>query len=398
MKGEKFSCKRDNLTIRGLLYRPEAKKEKYPLAILSHGFMANYKSTKKYAERFAEMGFLSICYDFNGGSIISKSDGKSTKMSVLTEKEDLKAVIKAAIELPFVDADDISLVGFSQGGFVSAMVANDLQEKIKRIILFYPALCIPDDARKGQMIWAKFDPQNLPEKLRCGPMKLGKCFVQDVIGMNAFDQIKGYRGPVMLIHGTKDSIVSADYSKQAYKAYFTERGEKPSKDLQLVLIDQANHGFIGKEGNLWNKYAFFAIEKFLEKKEILFNVDVILTSCEDKMEGQKKHSKLFFKGHAQSPYFTGDVIEPAYDYQVHIGDITESCCADYKVEGKDFEGNDCIVNIKNELYPKTKDFDINTEWKPSVSTNSQALSRINNLNCETYAEMRPQGPMIHIWG
>lgn len=400
MSCKKFTCVREGLKIGGIIIYPKKfkKNSKYPLVIVSHGFMGNYLGTKKYAQKFAEMGYVSIAYDFNGGSIKNKSQGKTTDMSVLTEKKDLKAVIDAACNLSFIDQDNINLVGCSQGGFVSALVAKDLQEKIKNLILFYPALCIPDDARRGKMILAEFDPENVPETIMCGEMKLGRQFVTDVNKMNVYDEIKDYKGRVLLIHGTADDLVKPEYSENAYKAYLTSHGNAPSKDLQLVMIDGGNHGFWGPEATNWDKYAFFAIKKFLEGKEQIINVDVVLTDYEEKLEGKKKTAKLFFKGHAQSPYFTGDVETPAFDQQIHLGKITQSCCADYTVKGKDFTGQECYIKIKNQMTGTGKKLDWNTDWKPTVSTDSSALSKLNTHACETYAEMRKQGPMIHIWG
>lgn len=400
MLQENFTCKRDNLTIRGLLFRPETSSDKkLPLVILSHGFMATLNSTKEYAQRFADMGFISIIFDFPGGSMHSQSDGDTTKMSLLSEIEDLKAVIEAALLDPNVDKDDITLLGCSMGGFVSAMVAKELGSKIKRIILFYPAFCMPDNARSGQMIHAKFDPKNIPDTLFCDEMKLGKCFVSAVINLDPFEQIKDYKGQVLLIHGTADDLVLPQYSQKAYKAYLEARNNQPDKDLQLLMIDNANHGFWGPQANEWNKLAFFGIKNFLEGKEELLTVDVVLTDCQDSFEGDKKISKLFFKGQAQGPYFTGEVQTPAYDQQIHIGNKTISCCADYTLLGKDYRGQDCYVKVKNQLIgQEDKDEDINLDWKPSVSTDSKAFSKLNSLDCQTYAEMRPQGPMIHIWG
>ena len=37
-------------------------------------------------------------------------------------------------------------MGCSQGGFVSALVAAKNNFPIEKLVLFYPALCIPDDA------------------------------------------------------------------------------------------------------------------------------------------------------------------------------------------------------------------------------------------------------------
>lgn len=115
----KFRCKRDGLTIEGLLYFPKGRQENLPLAILSHGFMGNYQTIKKYAIAFTKMGFAALIFDFNGGGIRCHSEGKTEDMSVLTEVEDLKAVIKAASAFSFINKDELTLVGFSQGGFVS---------------------------------------------------------------------------------------------------------------------------------------------------------------------------------------------------------------------------------------------------------------------------------------
>lgn len=73
------------------------------------------------------------------------------------------------------------------------LVEDMLTWAINKLVLFYPAFCIPDDARAGKMIFARFDPNNLPGVIKCGPMKLGKCYVEDVIRMNPFEEIKYIR-------------------------------------------------------------------------------------------------------------------------------------------------------------------------------------------------------------
>ena len=61
----KFTCKRGSLTIRGVEYRPEG--ENLPIAIISHGFMANHKTVLQYVKFFAENGYAAYAYDFCGG-------------------------------------------------------------------------------------------------------------------------------------------------------------------------------------------------------------------------------------------------------------------------------------------------------------------------------------------
>ena len=214
---ERFQVSRDRQTIRGTRYGEIH--ENAPDVILSHGFMANSSMCKGYAKLLAGMGYLAFTYDFCGGCLIGKSSGKTTDMSVLTEMADLRAVLHYVADLPYVDADRISLLGCSQGGFVSAMVAADIPEKIDRLALLYPALCIPDDARKGHMMFAKFDPANVPDKMWCGPMRLGAGYVTAVLDMDPNEAIRGYTGPVLYLQGTADAVVDIAYARRAIQEY-----------------------------------------------------------------------------------------------------------------------------------------------------------------------------------
>ena len=150
MQVRKFKVNRQNLSISGRVYGDCSGIS--PLVILSHGFMANQSMCKKYAKLLARKGYVAVTFDFCGGGLFSSSEGKTYDMSVLTEAEDLEAVIDYFIEEPYVDKSRISLLGCSQGGFVSAIVAKRRFNMINRLIMFYPALCIPDDARKSSMV------------------------------------------------------------------------------------------------------------------------------------------------------------------------------------------------------------------------------------------------------
>ena len=245
----KFSCLRDGLTIRGYEYRPQG--EKLPIAIVSHGFMANLTTVKHYACFLAEMGYAAFCFDFCGGCVMmGKSDGKTTDMSVLTEVRDLCAVVEYARSLDYTDSDNILLMGCSQGGFVSAITAAKLKDQISKLVLFYPAFCIPDDARNGKMMWAKFDPKNIPEIVKCGPMRLGRCYVADVVNMNPFAEIKDYEGDVLIVHGTADKIVATHYANEAERVYSTR--EKGS--VKLHFIKGGNHMFSKKHDKIAIEY------------------------------------------------------------------------------------------------------------------------------------------------
>lgn len=231
-----FACARDGLTIRGTEYRPAG--ENLPVAVVCHGFMAWQDTVRHYAKELARMGYCAYCFDFCGGSVMKKgkSDGATTDMSVLTEKRDLEAVIGYVLSRPY-NSRELLLMGCSQGGFVSALVAAEHPGLVRKLVLFYPALCIPDDARAGKMMFARFDPKNIPDVINCGPMKLGRCYPADVLEMDPVERIKGFDGPVLIVHGTKDSIVRLNYSQQAQQAY---------PNAKLHIIEGGAHGFSKK--------------------------------------------------------------------------------------------------------------------------------------------------------
>lgn len=234
---ESFSCERDGLTIKGTVFLPKGKTD-CPIAVISHGFMANQMFSQIHAQNLAKMGYAAFCFDFCGGTLVGSSDGDSTDMSVLTETEDLKAVIEFAKEQSYTDENGLVLLGCSQGGFVSAIVAAEMKEDVDALILLYPALCIPDDARSGEMMFAKFDPQNVPETFWCGPMKLGRRYVTDVIEMDPYEIINQYTGKVLIIYGNQDKIVDISYAQRAVEAY-TQAGA----EVELKVIDKGGHMF-----------------------------------------------------------------------------------------------------------------------------------------------------------
>lgn len=235
IKGEPFEINSQGYILKGFIIRPQ-KEGKLPAAIVSHGFSSNTDGTKKYAQIFSEKGYVSLYYDFcMSGS--GQSTGPSTGMSVLTEKTDLINVLDYVKTLEYVDKDKIILVGCSQGGFVSALAAVEREKEVQKLIMYYPALCIPDDARRGQMINAKFDPNNVPEQFKCTFITLGKKYALDVMKMDTNKEICGYKRPVLIVHGIEDALVNISYSRSAAKGY---------PNCNLVEI-HGDHGFSSEE-------------------------------------------------------------------------------------------------------------------------------------------------------
>lgn len=227
-----FEIDSQGCRLRGFILRPK-RAGRLPAAIVSHGFASCTRDTKKYARVFADEGYAAICFDFcMSGS--GKSSGSSLGMSVLTEKTDLLNVLDYVKGLDFVDPDHIILAGCSQGGLVSALAAAEREDEVERLVLYYPALCIPDDARRGQMINARFDPDHVPDRFRALFVRLGAKYALDAQGLDPFREICGFSKPVLIVHGTKDRLVDISYSRRAARDY---------PNCRLVEVS-GDHGFI----------------------------------------------------------------------------------------------------------------------------------------------------------
>lgn len=255
-----FSCQREGLTIRGTEFRPAG--DHLPVAIVCHGFMAWKDTVRHYALELARLGYCAYCFDFCGGSVLGKgkSDGATTDMSVLTQVRDLEAVMAYVQSLPY-NSEELLLMGGSQGGFVSALTAARHPQQVDKLVLLFPALCIPDDARTGKMMFARFDPANIPPVFHCGPMKLGRCYAADVLEMDPFAQIAGYPGPVLILHGTQDNIVKPEYSQRAQSIYANAR---------LEIIPGGGHGFSARHDAI----AIAHLKEFAKRKEVNQNETV----------------------------------------------------------------------------------------------------------------------------
>ncbi len=215
-------------TIYGKLYIPVGE-GKHPAIILCHGYNGTNNDFVKECRYYAENGYIAYAFDFCGGSVNSKSTGKSTDMTIFTEKSDLLAVFDYIELMENVDADQIFLFGGSQGGLVATLATEERAEKVKGMILYFPALNIPDDWRKTYP-----DVKDIPETLSFWGLTLGKNFFVDMHDFYTFDNIGNYNGDVLILHGNKDNIAPISVSIEAQKKY---------PHAELITMSGEGHGF-----------------------------------------------------------------------------------------------------------------------------------------------------------
>ena len=196
-------------TIWGVAFIPELDREKYPLVICSHGLGGSYTSCMEYAELLASHGLATYCFDFRGGGG-TRSDGKTTEMSLITEAADIQTIIAAAKQWDFVDPDKIILLGESQGGAASAIAAARAVDDVNGLILCYPALLVHDAVHE------QFDSlDEVPDTFYFNWINAGRPYAADVWDYDVYSEIGNYAKPVLLMHGDRDGIVPISYAEHA---------------------------------------------------------------------------------------------------------------------------------------------------------------------------------------
>ena len=249
----------ENRSIYGILYEPEGD-FMHPAIIMSHGYNGSHGDWYNEGKYYSEHGYVVYAYDFCGGSTSSRSSGSSTEMTISSEIDDLLTVYSYIKKLDHVDETNIVLFGGSQGGLVSSLAAAKLGDEIRALVMYFPALCVPDNWKQKYP-----DLTHVPAVFDFWGLELSRKFVEDVHKMNVYETIGDYKGNVLILHGDQDDVVPYSYSERAAVLY---------ESAKLVRLEGEGHGF-SPEGS---KKAMGLVAGFLE--QVLCYTGITVTAGE----------------------------------------------------------------------------------------------------------------------
>jgi hypothetical protein len=231
-----------------------------------------------------------------------------------------------------------------------------------------------------------FDPSDVPDVIEAHGKKLNGDYARLVMDMDAVDVISGYPGPVLLLGGEKDPVVTPDYIYGLYHALRHKRNinGEPNAEIQLWMLQDAGHGFHGKMEEVVAR----RITLFMQGYDEILTIKVNITDSKLKNNGLYNTSYVSFEAECNNTYFCGKALPGAMDVQKRILMKKIEYKADYIMRGKDYAGEDCDIHIINR--------DTGNGWEPVVETNSQSLAFLNQPGCCTIAENGKEGLLIHI--
>jgi alpha/beta superfamily hydrolase len=223
----------DGLKIAGEIFYPPLKTTRSPALIICHGIPsgnAKDPSDKGYpavAEQFADLGFISMIFNFRGAG---ESEGN---FDIFGWTRDLAAALDYISKLKEVDKNHISVMGFSGGAMVSIYVtARD--KRIANLVSFCSPIRISFlndrikvlgfiEHQRSLSISGNTMPTLTPEELMHG--------FDEIDPLNCVDKISPR--PILIIHGDTDDLVNPE---QAYDIY-----KKAKQPKELVIIKGAGH-------------------------------------------------------------------------------------------------------------------------------------------------------------
>ncbi len=222
----------DGIRLSAILEKPSASTEKCPLVIVIHGFTSckDKPHTLATCRAMNDAGFATLRVDMYGHG---ESDGEFRNHTLFKWLSNILAVIDFARKLDFVT--DLYLSGHSQGGLTAILAAGMEPDRIKGLILRAPAIMIPEGARKGCLLGKTFDPMHIPDVFpTIKDLELDGNYIRTAQMIHVEEAVDRFSGPVLIVHGENDDVVSLQDSIEAAKRY---------KNCKLEVIAGDSHSF-----------------------------------------------------------------------------------------------------------------------------------------------------------
>lgn len=210
--------------------------------VLAHGMTVNKEDEGIFVradEKLQKMGFNTLRFDFRAHG---QSTGDSDKdFTISGELADLTTAVKFMQDKGM---DWIGLAGASFGGGITALYAGQNPDLINALLLANPALDYNKCFIEPTTPWAKKHFANVFDRLKkdgfiqigSRQFKVGLQLFEEMKSYFPFQELKKYHGPLLIIHGDKDSKVTYQDALDAYE-------DLDNQNKRFEVVEGSEHGF-----------------------------------------------------------------------------------------------------------------------------------------------------------
>ncbi|MFD1954861.1 alpha/beta hydrolase [Paenibacillus thailandensis] len=214
------------------------KQAKKQAIVICHGFVGNRIGVDrlfvKTARALAEQGSYVLRFDYGG---CGESNGDYGSLGFDSMIDQTRTAIDYIADMDDVDPRRIVLLGHSLGGAV-AIAASVRDKRVKRLVLWSPVGYPFNDivrivGRSG------YDEAVNTGRTDYAGYTLTPVFFDSLMQHQPFQSAPRFGGDVLLVHGTSDELIPADYSFLYQKVFWTRSEGLCDKEI----IFQANHTY-----------------------------------------------------------------------------------------------------------------------------------------------------------
>ena len=213
----------------------------FPVVVVNHGYIPSERywigqDSGIFGDPMAAHGFISVAPNWPGYS--GSGPAPADLPDIVGELVTALDLVSSLNSLPQADVSKIAFVGHSNGGGISEL-AMVVDPRIKAVVLHGPVSSdMADNARK----WWLQRPQSL------AGLGTPDSNPEGYHHLSPRTYFATGQPPVLIIQGTADHTIPADWTNATYAA-FQERGI----ESRLMWFDGADHDFVG--ANLDNAVA-----------------------------------------------------------------------------------------------------------------------------------------------
>lgn len=217
----------------------------FPGVVMNHGHGGGRQEGggfTRLAKALADAGILTIRMDFPGSGDSKESFTEGYLSNMISNSDASLAYMLANYP---VAADKLGILGYSMGGRIALTIAGSADNPYKAVGLLAPSANWGEELLQGffggpdeyKRLYAEAstDKGYADYTTQYGQQqKLSKTWFDELIASKPLDAISAYAGPMLVVHGDKDTVVPADVNEAVVAAY-------PA--AKIVLVPDADHGY-----------------------------------------------------------------------------------------------------------------------------------------------------------
>lgn len=214
--------KSNDVVLRGVLNTPDDfdENEKYPTVIYFHGFADDRNGLQfmniQNSKYITANGYIVFRFDFSG---CGESDGSFFDIDLSREIEEAKMIHDFVEKQTYVDSNNLFWKGHSMGGAVATAIAG--YKKPKALSLFSPAadFSAEENSLMDSLLKTFRSSYSRKDGDDVGGLKISDEFIADVTSYDLYAEAKKYDGPVQILRGDEDDIISKKSNEKLNKSF-----------------------------------------------------------------------------------------------------------------------------------------------------------------------------------